>query len=78
MCTQFILPRRIFRNCSNKPRTESMSCLLGERSQSPGWFLASNCLTRNGLEVGTTTSKPLVIVEKTQSTGSVGEKVLYF
>lgn len=29
-------------------------------------------------EVGTTTSKPLVVIEKTQSTGSVGEKVLYF
>jgi len=29
-------------------------------------------------EVGTTTSKPLVVIEKTQSTGSVGKKVLYF
>ena len=29
-------------------------------------------------EVGTTTSKPLVVIKKTQSTGSVGEKVLYF
>ncbi len=29
-------------------------------------------------EVGTTTSKPFAFVEKTKSTGSVGDKVLYF
>ena len=29
-------------------------------------------------EVGTITSKPFKVVEKTETTGSVGEKVLYF
>ncbi len=29
-------------------------------------------------KVGTTTSKPLNVIEKSKSAGSVGEKVLYF